>query len=119
MHRRWPGEVDVARMFDTEGELTRANAVLAEMRQMALDGKMLVWGKPTRTHMTLGGDTSSGVYHNVPSSHWTDHIVNSSEIMLEPHQVYTTLGLKIDDRSFCALKVSRHQVETLWPVKRD
>ena len=118
MHRRWPADAEVESMFDTEGELTRANGVLAEMRQMALDGKMLVWGKPTRTHMTMGGDTSSGVYHNVPPSHWTDHIVDAPELILQPHQVYTTVGLKIDGASFCALKVSNHQVEMLWPTKR-
>jgi hypothetical protein len=114
MNRRWPDDAEKATMFEPDGEITRAASALAELRQAAFDGKLKVWGKPTRKQMTLGGDTSSGIYHEIFPHHWEHHLVNTTEILLEPHQVYTTRAMMIDDESFCALKVSGYQVVDLW-----
>jgi hypothetical protein len=114
MNRRWPDDAEKPTMFESEGEITRAASALAELRQAAFDGKLKVWGKPTRKQMTMGGDTSSGIYHEVFPHHWEHHLVNTTEILLEPHQVYTTRAMMIDDESFCALRVSGYQVISLW-----
>ena len=107
---------------------------LNEVRQKAFDGELKVWGVPNAPNkigwrrtagsrginiiaqdMEIVGDT---LLHSVPNSHWASYEVSPLDLPKPPHLVHTTArdlpGL--DQGSFASLKVSKVQVEKLWPV---
>jgi hypothetical protein len=104
--------------FPTE-RFAHVNHALKEIRQKAFDGTLQVWGKPMRSSMSIDGTIRSGLFEEIPKSHWRTHQVRALELILDPEQVYTSFGQHFDENSYCSLMVDIRQVETLWPDPRQ
>jgi hypothetical protein len=61
VHGRWLGEDE--RALGEDGQISQASNVLTEMRQLARDGVLTVWGKAS----------PPSAYEPIPQEYWTNH----------------------------------------------
>lgn len=77
---------------------------LAETRQRAADGELLVWGKRTE----------AGIYEAIPADYWRDHQVEWFDMLRGAPRTEKS-GHAGSNETYLELMVSRAQFERLYP----
>jgi hypothetical protein len=109
VHGRWLGEDEEA--FPTESHMAKAAEVAQEMRELAGDGRFLVWGK-----------LESGRLHEVISrAFWITNqidylrlVADTAPLLRSEPATATSSGLP-----YLELMASKAQTEQLWPPNRQ
>ncbi len=98
-----------------EGEHKKLLESLQKMRQSAADGEFTVWGKAPSS---FGGPRQNSVFQKIPETHWLDHAVDYMELLrADPSLMRTSKDHEYSADAWCALQVSKAQVERLWPAE--
>ncbi|HJT43217.1 MAG TPA: hypothetical protein VJ750_06905 [Rhizomicrobium sp.] len=103
VNRRWPGPDDQL----ADGQTAAASDALQHMRQLAADGKMLIWGQLDAHQLHV----------IIPREYWVDHQVDFLRAaMAEPERTATErTAHSASYTQYSALMVSRAQIEAVWP----
>ncbi|MFY9640552.1 MAG: hypothetical protein ACLP02_01940 [Rhodomicrobium sp.] len=91
---------------------------LKDMHQKAFDGELSVWGKRPMTVTSLA--VPNALFKPIPKEEWDKHRVEYMDLINpdEPSRVHTSIDFVQINNAWCELKVSRAQVEGLWPIKQ-
>ena len=106
VHGHWLGEDE--RALGEDGQLTAASNVLAEMRQLARDGALSIWGKTS----------PASTYEIVPGEYWANHQIDFLSIMRDEPEMTKTEKATFEGTGpfYKNLMVSRRQIEALAPA---
>jgi hypothetical protein len=95
--------------FTDDAQINQSAKIVAQMRQMAADGAFLIWGLAGPGH----------AYQLIVRGYWLAHQIDwgavvaaedQSQVRTQPGAIgYASRG------TFSALKVSKAQVESIWP----
>lgn len=128
---RWPAptdrlfrEMDVIESTGQYYEDLRRSAnydkmegAVQNLRQAARDGEIAVWGflNAQAVFNSYLEPDRNAVFEEIENTHWRSYRVNPEQLQFKPEQVYTSEhgNGQLGDRSACALKVSRRQIEAL------
>jgi len=108
VHGRWLGEHE--RALGAKGQLDQAADLLPEIRQLARNGELKIWGKVWE----------NSTWDPIPADYWAHHDVDAIELMRErPGDVRTSSGTPDGKEGpfYKSLRVSRVQFEQRWPPK--
>jgi hypothetical protein len=91
---------------------------LKTMHQNASDGELLVWGKRPMT--VTGSAVRDTLFKPIPKEEWDKHRVTYMDLINpdDPSLVHTSIDHMHLKDAWCELRVSRAQVEELWPIKQ-
>jgi hypothetical protein len=104
IHGRWLGDNEQA--INNETEMKKASEIAQEMRELAGQGKYLIWGKnhPARLHQ------------RIPKEFWVDNQIDFLRLAGDTAEnVRTERATAGYCTRYFSLKVNKSQTERIWP----
>jgi hypothetical protein len=108
VHGRWLAENEKA--LTEDGQITEASSALAEMRQLARDGALSIWGKVS----------PPSTYGLIPPEYWANHQIDFVSIMRDEPEMTKTEKAAFEGTGpfYRNLMVSSAQIEALAATLR-
>jgi hypothetical protein len=107
VHGRWLGEHEQA--LNQPGQLDKAADLLGEIRQLARNGELMIWGKIWE----------NSTWDPIPTDYWAHHDVDAIELMRERPEHMRTSSATPEGKEgpfHKSLRVSKAQFEQRWPA---